>query len=103
MAEFNPLDISATDTKNSLKSIYWEQRINSLKLASTIIQGLYRHELKRLNDDLFKDANGGNVAGICVTASQIDEIIVQLMQARRHISDADKSGAVLQVLKHIDV
>ena len=96
-----PFDLSAKDTKDSLTSVYADQRENSLQLASTIVQGLYRHEMKRINEKLYEMAHAGGYESVIVTQSDIDEMITQLMQVRRHIADADKSGAVLQALKQI--
>ena len=96
-----PFDLSAKDTKDSLTSIYADQRENSLQLASTIVQGLYRHEMKRINEKLYEMAHAGGYESVIVTQSDIDEMITQLMRVRRHIADADKSGAVLQALNQI--
>ena len=103
MAEFNPFEISAADTKKGLLDNYRNRRANSLRCATSTIQGLYRHELKRINEKLTAAANVGYSDALIVTPSDIDEMIVQLTQARRHIADVDKCDAVIQALDQIDV
>ena len=101
--EFNPFEIGATDTKKGLLDNYRNRRSNSLRCATATIQGLYRHELKRINEKLAAAANVGYSDALRVTPSDIDEMIVQLTQARRHIADVDKCDAVIQALDQIDV
>ena len=101
MAEFNPFDFSAKDTRDSLAHIYADRRENSLRLASGIMQGLYRHELKNASQKLTAAANTNGE--LDVTVGEIDNLIIQLMQARRHIADVDKCDAVMQALKQIEL
>ena len=101
--EFNPFDISAADTKKGLLDNYRDRRKNSLRLASGILADFHRHEIRNASQKLAAAANVGYSDALRVTPSDIDEMIVQLTQARRHIADVDKCDAVIQALDQIDV
>ena len=99
MAEFNPLEISAKDTKKGLLDNYSDRRDNSLRLAQAIVESLVRHELNSVNIKLLKAKRNGCEIG--VTVGEIDNLIIQLMQARRHIADVEKCDAVISALNQI--
>ena len=101
MAEFNPFEISAADTKKGLLDNYRNRRENSLRLASGILADFHRHEIRNASVNLTAAAYGNSE--LTVTVGEIDNMIIQLMQVRRHIADVDKCDAVIQALDQIDV
>lgn len=92
MAE-KTLEISAKDTKQGLLDNYSDRRENSLRLA--------RNELKSANFKLLKVKRTGGDVG--VTVCEIDNLIIQLMQARWHIADVEKCDAVISALNQINL
>ena len=99
--EFNPFEIGAADTKKGLLDNYRNRRENSLRLASGILADFHRHEIRNASVKLTAAAYGNSE--LTVTVGEIDNMIIQLMQVRRHIADVDKCDAVIQALDQIDV
>lgn len=101
MAEkFNPFNFSAADSKKSLLDNYSDRRKNSLRRASVTITALLRGDMKRAGDKLLKARDGAELE---LAPADIDEMIIQLMQARRDLCDVNKCEAVIQALNQIEV